>query len=323
MSQIYVVGGQQQSLRPLMADTNNWYSYQKGLILQVDSENNTVQTLLEYVSPPDACAAGDPILFKSGTRAGNRLYLCTQTELLIYELPTFTRVGYVSLPRFNDVHHVNPTPRGTLLVANSGLETILEVTLDGVVVNEWNVLGEDTWARFSPHLDYRHGINTKPHRSHPNYVFQVGDEVWATRFHQHDALCVTDPTRRIAIADERVHDGVVHAGRVYFTTVNGRIVVANPRTLRVEDMIDLTTMHPADTLLGWCRSLLFEERRVWVGFSRIRPTKFRENVGWVAHGFRRVLPTHIACYDLDERRCVSEIDLEPYGLNAVFGIYPT
>lgn len=322
MKRMYVAGGQQAGLRPLMADTDTWYSYQKGIILEVDPSTQSVETKLEYVSPPEACAPNDPILFKSGSLAGNTLYICTQTEIILYDVPSFTQKGYISIPRFNDVHHVAPTSRDTLIVANSGLETVLELSYNGDVINEWNVLGEDTWSNFSKNIDYRHGVNTKPHRSHPNYVFQIGDDIWATRFHQKDALCVTNPSKRIDIGGERIHDGVVHNGRVYFTMVNGKIIVANAETLQVEETIDLTNMHPADVLLGWCRSLYFEGSNVWVGFSRIRPTKFRENVGWLAHGMRRVLPTHIACYDLQARKCLMEIDLEKYGLNAVFGIFP-
>jgi hypothetical protein len=59
-----------------------------------------------------------------------------------------------------------------------------------------------------------------------------------------------------------------------------------------------------------------------VGFSRIRPTRWRENVGWLARGFKWVRPTHLACYDLDTRQVLAEIDLEPHGLNAVFSILP-
>ena len=57
-----------------------------------------------------------------------------------------------------------------------------------------------------------------------------------------------------------------------------------------------------------------------MGFSRIRPTKFREAVSWVRQGLHRLMPTHIACYDLKQRKKLYEMDLEPFGLNAVFSI---
>ena len=322
MSSLYVTGGRQRAPRPLMADAKDWYEYREGLILEVFPETGEVRARVAYVSPPAVCAAESPqILFKSGTACGDRLYVCTQTELLTYTLPDFAPAGAISLPCFNDVHHVRPTPAGTLLVANSGLDMVLELSTGGEVLREWSALGEPPWARFSPAVDYRMGVSTKPHRSHPNYVFTLGEEVWATRFQQKDALCLTDPRRRIPIDIERVHDGVLHGGLLYFTTVNGRVVLANPGTLELEAVIDLNAMHEPDAQLGWCRGILPDGDLAWVGFSTIRPTRLRENVGWVARGFRRVLPTRVACYDLVRRRCLLEVDLQAHGLNAVFSIF--
>lgn len=322
MRYAYVVGGQQRSPRSLLDDDPNWYSYQKGLILRVDLRTGDAEQCAEYRSPPEACASGDPVLFKSGTIRDDRLYVCTQTEVLVYALPRFTRVGYISLPCFNDVHHVYPTATNTLLIANSGLEMVLEVTHDGHVLREWNVLGEEPWAGFSRSIDYRKGVSTKPHRAHPNFVSVVGNEIWATRFEKRDALCLTDPRRHIDIGIERVHDGLIEQGKMFFTTVNGHIIVADPTTLRVEQVIDLNSMAEPNVLLGWCRSLLLDGDRIWVGFSRIRPTRFRDALSWVRTGFNRSLPTHIACFDLRTRQQLAMINLEQYDLNAVFSILP-
>jgi len=322
MRSVYVIGGQQRSSRPLFADDRNWYEYQKALILHADLETGATAQAIEYISPIDARGEQDPILFKCATFEGDRLYACTQTEVLIYALPSFERVGYISLPCFNDVHHVRPTPTGNLLVVNTGLEMILEITPAGEIVREWNVLGEDPWERYSKQIDYRKGVSTKPHRAHPNYVFYIGDEIWTTRFEQRDAICLADPSRRIDIGGRRVHDGVLHNGLLYFTQVEGKVVVANPQTLTIEAVIDLNAIAGADTLLGWCRGIMFDGPRAWIGFTRIRPTKFREAVSWVRQGFQRVLPSHIACYELEHQRCVAEIDVEMPGLNAVFSIVP-
>ena len=124
------------------------------------------------------------------------------------------------------------------------------------------------------------------------------------------------------MSTERIHDGEVWDGHVYFTTVNGRIVIADVESLQVVEILDLTSFHEDNELLGWCRGLHLDGDRLWVGFSRIRPTQFRENVSWVARGFRRSRPTHIACYDLRRRRCLTEIDLEPARLSAVYSILP-
>jgi hypothetical protein len=62
------------------------------------------------------------------------------------------------------VHHVVPTDAETVMVAVSGLELVAEVTLQGDVVREWNVLGEDTWSALPRAVDYRIGVDLKPHR---------------------------------------------------------------------------------------------------------------------------------------------------------------
>ncbi len=334
--ELYVVGGQQRVDRSVLDHDQQWYDYKQGMILRVNVEQGTATTCVEYASPPAEAAHAEsdelatnaddvPVLFKAATLAGDRLYACTQTEIIIYSLPKFVPLHHLSLPCFNDVHHVRPrlhsSGRETLLVANTGLDMVLELTLAGEIVSVWNTLGEPPWAHFSREVDYRL-VSTKPHRSHPNYVFTVGDDVWATRFEQKDAICLTQPNRRIEIGMERVHDGVLHNARIYFTTVDGYLVIANPETLAVEETLDLNALHEEDAVLGWCRSLWIEGDYAWVGFSRIRPTKFRGALSWVRTGFQRSLPTRIALYNLKEKRHVCDINTEGFGLNAVFSILP-
>lgn len=324
MANLYVTGGQQRNRHALLESDKYWYKYHKGLILEVDSETGQAECRAEYVSPPSVRAEVNPaILFKCGTLEGDQLYVGTQTEAIVYSVPDLALSAYVSLPCFNDVHHVRPSHDGHLLVASSGLDMVLEVTLEGEILHTWNTLGEDPWARFFKEIDYRRVITQRPHRSHPNHLFYIGDELWVTRFEQRDALCLSDPSKRIEIGLQRVHDGHVHGDHVYFTTVNGYIIIASATTLRVEEVIDLNAVAPPDTVLGWCRGLLIEDGLAWVGFSRLRLTKLRENVSWVRRGFRRHLPTRIACYDLRRRTCLAEIDLQSQGLDAVFSIIPT
>src|SRR5581483_2361498 len=178
MKNLYVIGGKQKSPRSLSAGNQEWNGYEKGLIVQVDTETRQASVCTEYSSPPEVCASADhAVLFQAATLEDQSLYVCTQTEIMVYSVPDFEQQLHISLPWFNDLHHVRPTPEGTLLAANAGLEMILEVTPAGEVLRVWNVLGEEPWARFSPEIDYR-GVSTKPHRSHPNYIFYINDEIW-------------------------------------------------------------------------------------------------------------------------------------------------
>lgn len=321
---LYVTGGRQRK-QILGKRSPEWNLYEKALIIELDIETQQSKICVEYESPPDSRPDKVySILFKHGTLQGNKLYVCTSTEVLVYEVPAFRHVGYVSLPCFNDLHHVCPTANGTLLVASTGLDMVIEFTPAGKVLRQWNVLGGDPWGRFSEAVDYRKVSTTKPHKSHPNFVFQIGQEIWVTRAWQRDALCLTDSDKRIEIGLQTVHDGLVLGNSVYFTLVDGRVVVVDQRRLRVVEVIDLTTMdNEGRTVLGWCRGLMtIDENRMWVGFTRVRKTKWRENVLWIKQGFREVdKPTHIALYDVASKKRIREIDLEKHGMNIVFSMF--
>lgn len=320
-SSLYVVGGRQRALRPLTAG-DDWYEYEAGIIATVDATGHA-DVALEYVSPPEVCPSESPtILFKSGSLSNGKLYLTTQTEILVLGLPSLEKVNYISLPHFNDVHHVTPLESGNMAVAISGLDMVMELTPEGEIVNSWDVTGSGLWHRFSPTLDYRLVRTTKPHAAHPNFLFVLDSDLWVTRFEQRDAINLTG-SGRIEIGLERVHDGVVHGQFIYFTTVDGHLAVADGNTRQLAEVVDLASFHPEGVQLGWTRGVhVADEGLVWVGFSRLRPTKFRENISWVARGFTKALGTHIALYDLKRRRCLTEVSLEDAGLSAVFGIFP-
>lgn len=326
MEQLYILGAKQRKL--LIKKEEEWNLYDTALILRLDPASGTIETCLEYKSAAEARAhENSSNVFKAGTLVGDTLYSCTSTEVVIFKLPELKQIGYISLPCFNDLHHVTPTPDGNLLIANTGLDMVVKVSRNGDLLNCWPVLDEQPWARFSPDVDYRKVDSTKPHQSHPNFVFQLNRQNWVTRFRQRDAICLDDRSKRIDIAVQAPHDGLICGNHIYFTTVDGRIVIANARTLQVDQIIDLKPLHTNENaLLGWCRGILpVDERRIWVGFTRVRKTNLQENILWVRNIFRDGMsekPTHIALYDIVDQRCLQEFDLETHGLNLVFSIFP-
>ncbi len=325
MPSLYVLGGKQRSL--LVKEEEEWNLYESALILKLDTVTGSVQTCVEYRSRSDARPhQHSASLFKSGSLAGDRLYACTNTEVLIYRVPDFEPLAYISLPCFNDLHHVTPCGDGTLAVVNTGLDMVVRITPEGELIEAWNVLGGPPWQRFSPEVDYRLIASTKPHRSHPNFAFLLEGHLWVTRLHQRDAICLEDPAQRIDIALESPHDGLVRGKDIYFTLVDGRVALANAGTLTTERVIDFKTMDDPNALLGWCRGVLpLDEQRLWVGFSRVRKTRFQDNVLWVKRIFKEGMmekPTHISLYDLGEQRAVQELDLEIHGMNTIYSIFP-
>jgi hypothetical protein len=329
MAGLYLLGGRQRKL--LLKSEQEWNLYESALILHLDTETGKVRTCVEYQSPASARANDNSsVVFKSGTLIGNTLYSCTSTEVLIFKLPQFERVGYVSLPCFNDVHHVTPSVDGNLIAASTGLDMVIKFNTAGEVLAEWCVLEEVPWSRFSSTVDYRKVESTKPHLSHPNFVFQLEEELWVTRLRQRDAVCLNKPApnkagKRIDIGVQSPHDGLVSGNRIYFTTVDGRIVTVDRHTLQVSSITDLKEISNRNTLLGWCRGLLpVDDHTIWVGFTRVRKTKIAENVLWVRSVFREGMteaPTHIALYDTARGRSLQEFDLEPHGINIIFSIF--
>jgi hypothetical protein len=330
MSKLYVLGGRQRKVGikpPTYQD--EWYLYEAALVLEVDTETGSARTCVEYETPREARAgeqkAGN---FHSGALIGNLLYTCTMTEVLIYRVPAFERIGLFSLPFFNDLHHATPSADGNLLVVSTGLDMVFKITTQGEKVAEWCVVDEAPWSRFSRDVDYRRVVTTRPHRSHPNFAFELQDETWVTRFEQADAVCLNKPGKSIALGVYRPHDGFVHGDHILFTGVEGRLVIVNRHTLKVEQMIDLRQIQDRgrEILPAWCRGLLpTDDGTIWVGFTRIRQTLLRENVRWVKTFLGEgtiAKPTHIALFDLVKQQCLQEIDLEPYGMHTIFSIHP-
>jgi hypothetical protein len=320
---LWVIGGEQ---KPTFRQPNEWNKYKTAVVARI--EDGRVERVFEYTSPPAHCPDDKPsFIFKAATFDGDTAWLCTQTEVLECALPSFTLRRVITLPCFNDLHHVTPGPDGTLFVAVTGLDAVAEITREGELVRLVSVLGGSPWDRFSPDVDYRKVPTTKPHLSHPNYVFFHDGRPWVTRFEQRDAVPVDEPridgASAFRVGREGIHDGCVHGGRLSFTTVDGHLVSFDLATGARDDLDLNTLLDPDDDRpLGWCRGLLPCDGKAWVGFTRLRPTLLRRNLSWVRHGFRDFhLPTRIALYDLEKPARLHEIDIESAGINAVFSIH--
>ncbi|HEX9728984.1 MAG TPA: hypothetical protein VGA37_10810 [Gemmatimonadales bacterium] len=327
MNELYVVGGRQRRGTDVER-VREWHHYGCAVILRLDLRSGSGAVEVEYQSPPEVCPADRPsFVFKAGSLDGDTLHVCTQTELLAYTVPTFQRTRYVSLPCLNDVHFVGPGDDGAMLVANTGLDMVLEVSAEGTVLREWAVTEEEPWSRFSRHVDYRKVPSTKPHISHPNHVFRLGESIWATRCHQGDAVCLTGPGRIERIADTYIHDGLLRDGVLYFTSVDGFVITVDPASHRIISRVDLNAIARPGHPLGWCRGIaLLDERHVAVGFSRLRATRWKESVRWfrdrvTGSDAQRPLATRVVVFDLVSQSVVGEYPVEANGVNAIFSLH--
>ena len=320
---LWVVGGEQ---RVLFSKPNEWSEYKKALVVRV--QDGRPKRVLEYQSPPEHCPDEMPShVFKAATIAGDTAWLCTQTEVLVCDVPSFRIRRVISHPCFNDLHHVTPGPDGTLFLAVTGLDAVAELSPEGEILRLQSVLGGSPWDRFSPDVDYRKVPTTKPHQSHPNYIFFLDGRPWVTRFQQRAAVSL-DGHGAFEVGIQGIQYGHVEGGCLFFTTVDG-CVVAFDLASGEKSVLDLNQIREPDDdrPLGWCRGLLPQGAdKAWVGFSRLRYTALRRNLSWLRHGFRetehhRLHPTRIALYDLRGSTLLRQIDLEKAGMGAVFSIH--
>ena len=149
---LYVLGGRQRKPTRGSDLEHERNLYEAAVILEVDAQDGSARVKAEHKTPPEALATDESsVFFKAGTVVGDKMYACTSTEVLVYDLPGFTISNYISLPCFHDLHHVVPDSDGNLLVTSTGLDMVVKLDSDGTVVHEWNVLGEHPWQRFSRH----------------------------------------------------------------------------------------------------------------------------------------------------------------------------
>lgn len=215
MEDLWIIGGEQRIAFNVLQE---WNRFKTALVVRV--RNGSPERVLEYQSPLEHCPdTEDPSqIFKSATIAGDKAYLCTLTEVLVCSFPSFSVERVISHPCFNDLHHVLPAPDGRMFVAVTGLDAVAELAPDGELLRLVSVIDRSPWDRFSRDVDYRRVLTTKPHRSHPNYLFFLGGRLWVTRFEQRDAVPV--PEIRVPVLEELAamtvsHDLRGHGGRAH------------------------------------------------------------------------------------------------------------
>lgn len=307
-----------------------WARHECGIIAEVDLTTGELRKVAEYHGRPEHMPdeAEASVIFKAATLQDDRLIACTTTAIVEFDVNTWAVTREMSHPWFNDVHHVLPSSKGTLLVANTGLDMVMELTWEGECLRHWFVVEGSDWNRFDRQTDYRRLASTKPHLSHPNFVIELDGEVWATRFSQKDAICLSNlGLPRFDISVGSIHDGVVRGAHVWFTAVNGFISVHERATGHLVKQVDLNQFGETNKALGWCRSIeILPDGRPIVGFSRLRPTKLKENLHWLSHkiGLKDnagVLPTRFWVLDVGMTKVEQEFSLEDVGLNAVFSLH--
>lgn len=319
-SRILVIGARQKE--PGLRSRSEWHDGEEGIVVALDLATGRSEVCFRYRTPSHLSPSHDrAALFKAASWDRGHLLLCMPTEVIRVDPHTWSLIERWTHPWMNDLHHVVRCG-DRLHVVSTGLDGLLEMDPDTLATRLRPALDEDPWQRFDPDRDWRLEPTTKPHRSHPNFVFRTPHGLWLTRFVQRDAICLDEPTRRIDLHVGHPHDGHVTGERVWFTTTNGHLVEADPDAAKVVSFLDLNAIEGTRDPLGWCRGLLVEDDVAWVGFSRLRATVWRENLRWVKrtlHG-QSLRPTRVAAYDLALRKPIAEWNLEGCQLHAIYSV---
>lgn len=307
---LLVAGGR---MRPAgVADRDHEPLYREARLVRLDTATGAVEPVLSWTStgPWDPERVGH--CFKGLRREGDELVLCTEREVIVADLDGRVR-EVTSHPWFNDLHDALRHD-GRLYACSTGLDAVL--ALDGGDVREVHRLGD----RPLDDRDYR-AISTKPHAVHPNHLFAWDGRLWVTCFHASQAVALGAPERRLDVGGPP-HDGLPVGDRVWFTTVDGRLVAVDPRTGGRE-----ARAIPGPAPLGWCRGLWIEGDVAWVGFSRLRATTARRHLarlrGWLRGGrFDARHATRVIAHQLSTGEVIGSWDLESAGLHAIFALAP-
>ncbi len=324
MSEIFIIaGGIPRKYGELLSAG---HVLKKAEIAHINFESNSYDSKLIYETPGIFCPDNMPSIgFTSFSVTEKHLYISTSTEVLILDKYDYKIVKIINDPLFHDNHHVKKI-NDKIYVVVTGIDAVMEFDLDGNRLAIYNVLGKDPFHKYSRTTNLNKISSTKPHESHPNHLFAMGDEIWVTRFKQKDAVCLQDRSKRMDIEVGHPHDGVVKGDLVYFTTVNGYIVAHNKVTYKKELEIKLTgSSFNKDVPLGWCRGLYIDEDYFYVGFTQLRTTKITENLAWLKTIVKnkkissKPSPTRIEKYTRDGKY-VSQSIIPAEGIFTIFGI---
>lgn len=306
------------------------FKYAKAVMQVLDWDSKKIIREISHKSSSENLGAGLSQMFKGAMVDEGQCYVVSNTEVLRYDLNNWELTGLFTDESFNDLHGVLKTDAG-VYVCNTGLEIVQCITDLGsndVALNaEFNLAEVPTWHRFDKSTDYRAIPTTKPHEVHINHLFVLDGRLWVNLGSRRKAVCISDPELCIDMdahfgENEKVlcHDGLVKDDKIYFTSVNGSIIIVNRKTLKVEERLDLNAINTLNKDIGWTRGLEIVGNKAYVGITKVRHSKFKEYTRYLVTGERTSMPSSIIEVDL-ERRVITEVyEAQNYQGHGIYSI---
>jgi len=301
-------------------------NFNKAVIQIIDWDKKTIVDEISYKSPPENLGPGLSMQFKGASIFKGKYFVVTNTEILRYQLSNWELETVISHPTFNDLHGVLPF-KNLLYVCNTGLEIVQAVSDNSEIKQEINLATVPTYERFNKNQDYRLIATTKPHEIHVNHLFVIDGELWATRGHKSDCINVYDDSQRISLRcssgnRENVlcHDGLVRDSLIYFTSVNGYILVVDKIKRTIVKEININRIKNLDKRLGWVRGLEIVDNYAFIATSKLRSTSFKAYTRWVLTGNEPSMKSSIIQIDLNKNKIVYRYEMDKYHSHAIYSI---
>ena len=322
MLQILVSGGSYPDNWKAIQDAHgeNFIRFNNAQLLLINWDSGEVVKEINYTSPEES--RNPSMMFKVADVTEDSIIPVTNSEIVEYDRHSHQVKNVITHPSFNDLHSVKKIG-DRYYVVNTGLEILQVVCEKGEIHEEHNIAKVETWERFSKDVDYRKIGSTKPHETHFNNVFTVGDDIFVTRLVQKDAINLRNPEDKFDIEVGNPHDGVVHEDQVFFTTTDGRLVIFEAHSRKRTQVIDINVLLENSELKpgGWCRGVLpISQERVLVGYTQLRHTKFKEFISWAKNMGDTPAPTRILELDLKNNRVAKEFIYPGKAGSALFSI---
>lgn len=189
-------------------------------------------------------------------------------------------VKQVSREDFNDLHAITPINDGFLL-ANTGRDQVERLNLDFSLREHFDALDvAEAQARLSGE-----GVEACGYYDGLDEDLAFCRRRLADKFHLNHVLVLPDGRTVASSLTERCyldvlsfkpisnrlqyppHDGLLHQGCLWITTVNGELLVAGlAPILNFQSVFDLRALMPWQ---GWCRGLYIQDERLFVAITAI------------------------------------------------------
>lgn len=194
----------------------------------------------------------------------------------------------LALPEFNDLHAVSLVNEG-ILVANTGRDAIVLLDNDFQWMRQWDGLSTEQWQQRiqgqyvvdshyydTPDMSIPFCQRRLPDLRHLNYALQLPDGRYIASSFEAKGYIDVDNWEMISNKlPYEPHDGCLHKGRLWVTTVAGGIYSsALTEFLEFKLEIELFDHVPHH---GWCRGLCLIGDKLFIGVTAIQEKNPRVN----------------------------------------------